>query len=77
MSLETIKQRIAAVKNEIADIRLASGNLFLEKQKLELQVNDYTVEISKNDNKVEALQSELSDLQTTVSTIEKYDKQGG
>lgn len=77
MSLETIKQRIATIKNEIADIRLASGNLFLEKQKLELQVNDYVVEISKNDNKVETLQSELTDLQTTVSTMERYDKQGG
>lgn len=77
MSLELITNRIKNIKAEISSIRESSGQLFLEKQNLELRVSDIQADISRKDESIAALQNELNELIITKNTIEKYDKQGG
>lgn len=77
MSLELITNRIKNIKAEISSIRESSGQLFLEKQNLELRVSDIQADISRKDESIAALQSELNELIIAKNTIEKYDKQGG
>ena len=77
MSLELITNRIKNIKAEISAIRESSGQLFLEKQNLELRVSDIQVDISRKDESIAALQNELNELIIAKNTIEKYDKQGG
>lgn len=77
MSLELITNRIKNVKAEISSIRESSGQLFLEKQNLELRVSDIQADISRKDESIAALQNELNELTIAKNTIEKYDKQGG
>ena len=47
MSLELITNRIKNIKAEISSIRESSGQLFLEKQNLELRVSDIQADISR------------------------------
>lgn len=77
MSLELITNRIKNIKVEISSIRESSGQLFLEKQNLELRVSDIQADISRKDESIAALQNELNELIIAKNTIEKYDKQGG
>ena len=77
MSLELITNRIKNIKAEISSIRESSGQLFLEKQNLELRVSDIQADISRKDESLAALQNELNELIIAKNTIEKYDKQGG
>lgn len=77
MSLELITQRIKDIKSEISTVRESSGQLFLEKQNLELRVSDIQADISRKDESIAALQSELNELTIAKNTIEKYSKQGG
>lgn len=77
MSLELITNRIKNIKTEISAIRESSGQLFLEKQNLELRVSDTQADISRKDESIAALQNELNELIIAKNTIEKYDKQGG
>lgn len=77
MSLESITNRIKNIKVEISSIRESSGQLFLEKQNLELRVSDIQADISRKDESIAALQNELNELTIAKNTIEKYDKQGG
>lgn len=77
MSLELITNRIKNIKVEISSIRESSGQLFLEKQNLELRVSDIQADISRKDESITALQNELNELIIAKNTIEKYDKQGG
>lgn len=77
MSLELITNRIKNIKAEISSIRESSGQLFLEKQNLELRVSDIQADISRKDESIAALQNELNELTIAKSTIEKYNKQGG
>lgn len=77
MSLELITNRIKNIKAEISSIRESSGQLFLEKQNLELRVSDIQADISRKDESIAALQNELNELLIAKNTIEKYDKQGG
>jgi hypothetical protein len=77
MSLELITKRIKDIKTEISSIRESSGQLFLEKQNLELRVSDIQADISRKDESIAALQNELNELIIAKNTIEKYDKQGG
>ena len=77
MSLELITNRIKNIKVEISSIRESSGQLFLEKQNLELRVSDIQADISRKDESTTALQNELNELIIAKNTIEKYDKQGG
>lgn len=77
MSLELITNRIKNIKAEISSIRESSGQLFLEKQNLELRVSDIQADISRKDENIAALQNELNELIIAKNTIEKYDKQGG
>lgn len=77
MSLELITNRIKNIKAEISSIRESSGQLFLEKQNLELRVSDIQADISRKDESIAALQNELNELIIAKNTIERYDKQGG
>lgn len=77
MSLELITNRIKNIKAEISSIRESSGQLFLEKQNLELRVSDIQADISRKDESIAALQNELNELTIAKNTIEKYDRQGG
>lgn len=77
MSLELITNRIKNIKAEISSIRESSGQLFLEKQNLELRVSDIQADISRKDESIAALQNELNELTIAKNIIEKYDKQGG
>lgn len=77
MSLELITKRIKDIKTDISSIRESSGQLFLEKQNLELRVSDIQADISRKDESIAALQNELNELTIAKNTIEKYDKQGG
>lgn len=77
MSLELITNRIKNIKAEISSIRESSGQLFLEKQNLELRVSDIQADISRKDESIAALQLELNELIIAKNTIEKYSKQGG
>ena len=77
MSLELITNRIKNIKAEISSIRESSGQLFLEKQNLELRVSDIQADISRKDESIAALQLELNELTIAKNTIEKYNKQGG
>ena len=77
MSLELITKRIKDIKTEISSIRESSGQLFLEKQNLELRVSDIQADISRKDESIADLQNELNELIIAKYTIEKYDKQGG
>ena len=77
MSLELITKRIKDIKTGISSIRESSGQLFLEKQNLELRVSDIQADISRKDESIAALQNELNELIIAKNTIEKYDKQGG
>lgn len=77
MSLELITNRIQDIKAEISSIRESSGQLFLEKQNLELRVSDIQADISRKDESIAALQNELNELTIAKNTIEKYSKQGG
>lgn len=77
MSLELITNRIKNIKAEILSIRESSGQLFLEKQNLELRVSDIQADISRKDESIAALQNELNELTIAKNTIEKYSKQGG
>lgn len=77
MSLELITKRIKDIKTEISSIRESSGQLFLEKQNLELRVSDIQADISRKDESIAALQLELNELTIAKNTIEKYSKQGG
>lgn len=77
MSLELITNRIKNIKTEISSIRESSGQLFLEKQNLELRVSDIQADISRKDESIAALQLELNELTIAKNTIEKYSKQGG
>lgn len=77
MSLELITNRIKNIKTEISAIRESSGQLFLEKQNLELRVSDIQADISRKDESIAALQNELNELTIAKNTIEKYSKQGG
>lgn len=77
MSLELITNRIKNIKAEISSIRESSGQLFLEKQNLELRVSDIQADISRKDESIAALQNELNELAIAKNTIEKYSKQGG
>lgn len=77
MSLELITNRIKNIKTEISSIRESSGQLFLEKQNLELRVSDIQADISRKDESIAALQNELNELTIAKNTIEKYSKQGG
>lgn len=77
MSLDLIKKRIQDIKTEISSIRESSGQLFLEKQNLELRVSDIQADISRKDESIAALQNELNELTIAKNTIEKYSKQGG
>lgn len=77
MSLELITNRIKNIKAEISSIRESSGQLFLEKQNLELRVSDIQADISRKDESIAALQNELNELTIAKNTIEKYDREGG
>ena len=77
MSLDLISNRIKNIKAEISSIRESSGQLFLEKQNLELRVSDIQADISRKDESIAALQNELNELTIAKNTIEKYNKQGG
>lgn len=77
MSLELITNRIKNIKAEISSIRESSGQLFLEKQNLELRVSDIQADISRKDESIATLQNELNELTIAKNTIEKYSKQGG
>lgn len=77
MSLDLIKKRIQDIKTEITSIRESSGQLFLEKQNLELRVSDIQADISRKDESIAVLQNELNELTIAKNTIEKYSKQGG
>lgn len=77
MSLELITNRIENIKAEISSIRESSGQLFLEKQNLELRVSDIQADISRKDESIAALQNELNELTIAKNTIKKYSKQGG
>ena len=77
MSLELITNRIKNIKAEISTIRESSGQLFLEKQNLELRVSDIQNDIARKDESIAALQSELNELNIAKNTIDKYSKQGG
>ena len=77
MGLELITKRIKDIKTEISSIRESSGQLFLEKQNLELRVSDIQADISRKDESIAALQNELNELTIAKNTIEKYSKQGG
>lgn len=77
MSLELITNRIKNIKAEISSIRESSGQLFLEKQNLELRVSDIQADISRKDENIAALQNELNELIIAKNTIEKYGNQGG
>ena len=77
MSLELITNRIKNIKAEISSIRESSGQLFLEKQNLELRVSDIQADISRKDESIAALQNELNELTIAKNTIEKSSKQGG
>ena len=77
MSLELITKRIKDIKADISSIRESSGQLFLEKQNLELRVSDIQADISRKDESIAALQLELNELTIAKNTIEKYNKQGG
>lgn len=77
MSLELITKRIKDIKTEISSIRESSGQLFLEKQNLELRVSDIQADISRKDESIAVLQNELNELTIAKNTIEKYSKQGG
>lgn len=77
MSLDLIKKRIQDIKTEISSVRESSGQLFLEKQNLELRVSDIQADISRKDESIAALQNELNELTIAKNTIEKYSKQGG
>ena len=77
MSLELITNRIKKIKEEISTIRESSGQLFLEKQNLELRVSDIQNDIARKDESIAALQSELNELNIAKNTIDKYSKQGG
>lgn len=77
MSLELITNRIKNIKAEISSIRESSGQLFLEKQNLELRVSDIQSDISRKDESIASLQNELNELTIAKNTIEKYSKQGG
>lgn len=77
MSLELITNRIKNIKAEISSIRESSGQLFLEKQNLELRVSDIQADISRKDESIADLQNELNELTIAKNTIEKYSKQGG
>ena len=77
MSLELITNRIKNITAEISSIRESSGQLFLEKQNLELRVSDIQADISRKDESIAALQNELNELTIAKNTIEKYSKQGG
>lgn len=77
MSLELITNRIKNIKAEISSIRESSGQLFLEKQNLELRVSDIQADISRKDESIASLQNELNELTIAKNTIEKYSKQGG
>ena len=77
MSLELITKRIKDIKADISSIRESSGQLFLEKQNLELRVSDIQNDIARKDESIAALQSELNELNIAKNTIEKYSKQGG
>lgn len=77
MSLELITNRIKKIKEEISTIRESSGQLFLEKQNLELRVSDIQADISRKDESIAALQAELNELNIAKNTIDKYSKQGG
>lgn len=77
MSLELITKRIKDIKTEISSIRESSGQLFLEKQNLELRVSDIQADISRKDESIATLQNELNELTIAKNTIEKYSKQGG
>lgn len=74
MSLELITNRIKNIKTEISAIRESSGQLFLEKQNLELRVSDIQADISRKDESIASLQNELNELIIAKNTIEKYDK---
>lgn len=77
MSLELITNRIKKIKEEISIIRESSGQLFLEKQNLELRVSDIQNDIARKDESVAALQNELNELNIAKNTIDRYSKQGG
>lgn len=77
MSLELITNRIKKIKEEISTIRESSGQLFLEKQNLELRVSDIQNDIARKDESIAALQSEMNELNIAKNTIDKYSKQGG
>lgn len=77
MSLELITNRIKNIKAEISSIRESSGQLFLEKQNIELRVSDIQADISRKDESIAALQNELNELIIAKNIIEKYSKQGG
>lgn len=77
MSLELITNRIKSIKAELSSIRESSGQLFLEKQNLELRVSDIQADISRKDESIAALQNELNELTIAKNIIEKYNKQGG
>lgn len=77
MSLELITNRIKNIKAELSSIRESSGQLFLEKQNLELRVSDIQADISRKDESIAALQNELNELTIAKNIIEKYNKQGG
>lgn len=77
MSLELITNRIKKIKEEISTIRESSGQLFLDKQNLELRVSDIQNDIARKDESIAALQSELNELNIAKNTIDKYSKQGG
>lgn len=77
MSLELITNRIKKIKEEISTIRESSGQLFLEKQNLELRVSDIQNDIARKDESIAALQNELNELNIAKNTIDKYSKQGG
>jgi hypothetical protein len=77
MSLDLITKRIKDIKTEISAIRESSGQLFLEKQNLELLVSDIQADISRKDESIAALQNESNELTIAKNTIEKYSKQGG
>lgn len=74
MSLELITNRIKKIKEEISTIRESSGQLFLEKQNLELRVSDIQADISRKDESIAALQSELNELNIAKNIINKYEQ---
>lgn len=74
MSLELITNRIKKIKEEISTIRESSGQLFLEKQNLELRVSDIQADISHKDESIAALQTELNELNIAKNIINKYEQ---